>query len=65
MSVPKIEYIPKDPYKYSDFRGLWNADFKEALTNCFSQRDLNRINEEKEFKKYDIEEAYKGFQRLN
>ena len=36
LHSPKIEYIPKDPYLYSDFRGLLNADFKEALTNCFS-----------------------------
>ena len=36
LHSPKMEYIPKDPYLYSDFRGLLSADFKEALTNCFS-----------------------------
>jgi len=36
LHSPKMEYIPRDPYQYSDFRGLLSADFKEALTNCFS-----------------------------
>lgn len=44
LSVPKSEYIPKDPYKYSDFRGLLSADFKDALVNCFDQDVLNKIN---------------------
>ena len=35
LSVPKNEYIPKDPYKYSDFRGLLSADFKDALSSAF------------------------------
>jgi|TARA_B110001450_G_C17638466_1_gene488281 hypothetical protein len=34
---------------FSDFRGLLSADFKEALTNCFSQDDLNRINTEQSY----------------
>ena len=46
LHSPKMEYIPKDPYLFSDFRGLLSSDFKEALTNCFSQDDLNRINTE-------------------
>lgn len=46
LSVPKTEYIPKDPYKYSDFRGLLSADFKDALVNCFDQDVLNKINQE-------------------
>ena len=49
LSSPKPEYIPKDPYMYNDFRGLLNADFKEALMNCFSQDDLNRINTEQSY----------------
>jgi len=49
LHSPKIEYIPKDPYLFSDFRGLLSADFKEALTNCFSQDDLNRINTEQSY----------------
>lgn len=49
LNSPKVEYIPNDPFLYSDFRGLLNADFKEALTNCFSQDDLNRINTEQAF----------------
>ena len=35
LSQPKLEYIPRDPYEYSDFRGLLNADFKEALVEIF------------------------------
>jgi len=31
LHSPKVEYIPRDPYLYSDFRGLLSADFKEAL----------------------------------
>ena len=46
LSVPKVEYIPIDPYKYSDFRGLLSADFKEALTNAFDQETLDQINQE-------------------
>jgi hypothetical protein len=41
LSVPKTEYIPNDPYKYSDFRGLLCADFKEAIGNAFDQNTLN------------------------
>jgi hypothetical protein len=37
LSQPKLEYIPRDPYMYSDFRGLLNADFKEALVEIFPQ----------------------------
>ena len=44
LSVPKEEYIPQDPYKYSDFRGLLSADFKEAITNAFDQETLDKIN---------------------
>jgi hypothetical protein len=44
LSVPKNEYIPKDPYKYSDFRGLLSADFKDAISNAFDQETLDRIN---------------------
>jgi len=47
LSCPKVEYVPKDPFLYSDFRGLLNADFKEALTNTFKQDDLNKLNLEK------------------
>ena len=39
-----MEYIPKDPYKYSDFRGLFSADFKDALINAFDQDILDKIN---------------------
>jgi hypothetical protein len=46
LSVPKTEYIPNDPYKYSDFRGLLCADFKEAIGNAFDQETLNQINVE-------------------
>ena len=27
LSQPKTDYIPRDPFKYSDFRGLLNADY--------------------------------------
>lgn len=37
LSSPKEEYIPKDPYLYSDFRGLLNRDYQKALSICFSQ----------------------------
>jgi len=46
LSVPKNEYIPKDPYKYQDFRGLLSADFKDALSSAFDQETLNKINME-------------------
>jgi len=46
LSAPKPEYIPKDPYKYSDFRGLFSADFKDALTNAFDQELLDNINKD-------------------
>ena len=42
--MPKSEYIPIDPYKYSDFRGLLSADFKDAISNAFDQETLNQIN---------------------
>ena len=35
LSSPKTEYIPKDPFKYADFRGLLTADYKEALMAAF------------------------------
>ena len=35
LSIPKETYIPKNPYEFSDFRGLLNADFKGALVNCY------------------------------
>ena len=46
LSVPKAEYIPQDPYQYSDFRGLLSADFKEALINCYDQETLDKINQD-------------------
>lgn len=44
--MPKVEYVPKDPYKYADFRGLLSADFKDALSNAFDQETLDKINME-------------------
>ena len=38
-------YSPRDLFKYSEFRGLLNADFQEALANCYDQAVLDRINE--------------------
>ena len=35
LSMPKDEYVPQDPFNYFDFRGLLNADFKDALVNRF------------------------------
>lgn len=46
LSAPKEDYIPQDPYKYADFRGLLSADFKEAITNAFDQETLDKINSE-------------------
>ena len=46
LSAPKLEYVPKDPFKYSDFRGLLNADYQTALSHRFKQEDLQRINVE-------------------
>jgi len=48
--MPKMEYIPKDPFQYSDFRGLLNADFKEGLVSCYDQATLDQINTEPERK---------------
>ena len=45
LSVPKVEYIPKNPFKFSDFRGLLTADFTEALVSAFDQETLDKVND--------------------
>ena len=44
LSKPKQEYIPQNPYLYQEFRGLFSADFQEALSQCFDQDTLEKIN---------------------
>jgi len=46
LSVPKTEYVPSDPFKYSDFRGLLSADYKEALAGAFKMEDLEILNKD-------------------
>lgn len=43
LKAPKTPYKPNEPYMHSDFRGLLNADFKEALINChfYDKNDPN------------------------
>lgn len=45
LSSPKEEFIPNDPFLFSDFRGLLNRDYQKALSICFSQEQLNQINQ--------------------
>lgn len=51
LSQPKPDYIPRDPFKYSDFRGLLNADYKEALAEVYDQNTLDLINVDEPKKK--------------
>ena len=44
LAKPRESYVPNDPFKYSDFKGLLNYEYPDALSNCFSQNQLNLIN---------------------
>ena len=35
LKEPKKMFESNNPYMHSDFRGLLNADYSEALANCY------------------------------
>ena len=45
-SVTKLEDVPDPLTQYSDFRGLFLADYKVALATTFSQDKLNKLKNE-------------------